>query len=104
MGMLIFERKLEGWFCSITEEWVVDTVVDALKFSEFLMKHEIDYSVSYSFELVHFKFEKSLYSNKDYKIFKEVVNELLDYKKDYGNCMDINDLKKESFKKKIGGK
>jgi len=92
MGLLIFQRKDEGWFCKIQEEWKVDTLAEAIDLQNFLMENNICYSISYSFELVHIHFNKSLYQHKDYKKFKEIFIKLLDYKKLYGNCMDLKDL------------
>jgi len=94
MGLLIFQRKDEGWHLSITEEWAVSTSKDAGKIQEFLMSKAIPYKVDYSFELVHIHFEKSIYRSRDYDTFKEVLNVIMDYKKKYGDFKDLGELKK----------
>lgn len=98
MGLLIFQRKDKDWMCSITEEWAIDTIVDALKLQEFLMKNQIVFSVEYSFELVHITFEKSVYHHRQYDDFKKVVDKLMDYKKKYGDFKDLGELIKQKEK------
>jgi hypothetical protein len=101
MGLLIYQRKDEGYFVKINEEWAVDTTVDAMEIMKFLMDKSIPFRASYSFELIHIHFEDSVYTNKEYVSFKKVLIELLDYKEMHGDFKDLKELK---AMKKTGGK
>jgi len=100
MGMLIFQRKIQGWFCSIKEEWEIKSLKSATEIQKFLMDNMIGFRVSYISNLIHIHFEESLYCQKDFKTFNEVISKLMYYKEKFGDFKNIEDLKKNKF----GGK
>ena len=85
MGILITQRKDDGWFLNIREEWLVDTKVDAMKIMEWLIDENIEFDVSYSFELVHIKFGDEKINREKYRDFKKVLDKIIEYKNKYGH-------------------
>lgn len=104
MGLLIFQRKEEGWFCQITEEWAVETIDEASKLMAYLMDNMIRFNVFYSFETIHIVMENSIYKQVDFEQFMIVINKLMEYKKENGDIKDIFQLEIPKKKSLNGGK
>ena len=85
MGLLITQRKDEGWRVEIREQWLVDTFKGALKVMDRLMIIGIEFKITYSFELVHIHIEDAAVDRKEFDKFQEVMEELMKFKNKYGH-------------------
>jgi len=83
MGLHIKQYN-DSWNVRLNEDWQTNTIEEAIELSKYLMQREIKFSIEYSFELIHIKFDSGLFSTINYTMFQEVLMELLAYKKKYG--------------------
>lgn len=90
MGLLITHHDKKGWNLMVREKWLVDTFKEALVVINRLMLIGIEFKVTYGFEVVIIEIEDVKVCRKEYTDFNDVLQEVIQFKREYG-CAVIND-------------